>query len=72
MQIRTEYRTNATGKGQILAKCRGSQRTVSYDHDHTPEWNHGNAAGVLALALGLAWSDEATHENLDGEHRFSL
>lgn len=61
MTITTTYKTNHNGTGQILAKGAGRQRTVAYNDAHSPEWNHGNAAGELALALGLAWHDDIAH-----------
>lgn len=51
MKITTAYKTNAKGTGQIVAKLAGMQRTVTYDHAHTAEWNHGTAAGTVVLAM---------------------
>jgi hypothetical protein len=45
--IRTEYRTDASGKGKITAKGKGKQRTVPYDHSKGVDANHGAAAGAL-------------------------
>lgn len=66
MNIRTRYTSNANGCGQILAKGAGRQRTVSYDDALSSDANHGNAAGTLALALGLKWSENIVHTVLDG------
>ncbi len=72
-RITTQYKTNASGKGQILAKGGGKQRTVNYDHGAYDDRNHGEAAGTLALALGLSWSDEITHEvTAAGRHVFTF
>jgi hypothetical protein len=73
MNITTKYQTNASGTGQILAKGAGKQRTVAYNQERTPDWNHGNAAGVLANALGLTRADARDAEHTveaDGRHRF--
>lgn len=63
--IRTAYSTNANGAGRIVAKGAGKQRTVSLDLSKSSEWNHGNAAGTLALTLGLPWSDAIEHDSSD-------
>ena len=60
--IRTQYKTNANGGSQILAKGAGKQRTVGYDPSRSSDWNHGNAAGTLALVLGLDWHDSVEHD----------
>lgn len=75
MNITTVYKTNHNGTGQILAKGGGKQRTVEYDHALSADRNHGTAAGVLALALGLTWHDGITHDASESSvkgHRFSL
>ena len=71
--IRTQYRTNASGRSQILAKGGGKQRTVNFDASKSSDWNHGTAAGVLALALGLAWHDGIEHDQNDSgtKHGFA-
>lgn len=51
MRINTKYQTNANGRGQILATGAGRQRTSNYDDAKSLRWNHGNAAGTLALVL---------------------
>jgi len=51
MNITTTKKNNHNGTAQILAKGGGRQRTVSYDSSKSIEWNHGNAAGTLALVL---------------------
>lgn len=51
MNITTTKKNNHNGTPQILAKGNGKQRTVSYDLSKSIEWNHGNAAGTLALVL---------------------
>lgn len=53
MKIRTAYKTNGSGTGQIVAKGGGKQRTVTYDHRMTAAENHGAAAGVLANVFGF-------------------
>lgn len=63
--------SNANGRAQRIATGAGKQRTVSLDFSKSDDWNAGNAAGTLALALGLKWHDGITHERLDGSvHRF--
>lgn len=49
--IRTQYKTNNNGTGQILAKGGGKQRTVAFDPALSSDRNHGLAAGTLALVL---------------------
>lgn len=51
MNITTKHTSNVNGRGQIVAKGGGKQRTVSLDHSKSNDWNHGNAAGTLALVL---------------------
>lgn len=63
--IRTAYKSNANGRGQILAKGLGKQRTVNLDLSKSNDWNHGHAAGVLALAAGLDWHDGIEHDQSD-------
>lgn len=72
--IHTKYKTNASGKSQIVARGGGKQRTVSLDHAESLDWNHGNAAGTLALVLGLKDHPGITHrQNEDGtEHMFEI
>lgn len=65
MIVRTQYKTNASGRSQILAKGGGKQKTVSYDAARSSDWNHGNAAGALALVLGLSWHDGIEHDMSD-------
>lgn len=73
MIIRTAATSNASGRSQIVAKGGGKQRTVSVDLSKSSDWNHGNAAGTLALALGLKWSDSIGHDSNDSgtKHGFS-
>jgi hypothetical protein len=72
--IRTSYQTNASGRSQILAKGGGKQRTVNYDDSKSSDWNHGNAAGTLALVLGLSWDDRIGHDSNESgtKHGFSF
>jgi hypothetical protein len=51
LTIVTTYKTNAAGKGQVIAKGENKQRTVTYDQSKSIEWNHGAAAGTLANVL---------------------
>jgi hypothetical protein len=60
--IRTAYKTNAKGSGQIVAKGSGKQRTIPFDHAKSSAANHGTAAGTLALALDLPWHDGIEHD----------
>lgn len=71
--ITTTYKVNDKGAGRITAKGNGKQRTISYDHSRTPEQNHGDAAGTLALALDFPKdaADVCQHvNNGDGTHTF--
>lgn len=63
--IRTSYKSNANGTGQIVAKCGGKQRTVNLDLSKSNDWNHGNAAGTLALVLGLPADVDIEHDSND-------
>lgn len=72
--IVTKYVGPEGAKGsRILAKGAGKQRTVNYDDALSSERNHGLAAGTLAQALGLPWSDNIVHlSSQDGcKHTFS-
>lgn len=51
--VNTTYKTNASGRGQILAKANGKQRTVSYDDARTADYNHAAGAAALANVLGV-------------------
>jgi hypothetical protein len=78
LTITTQYTSNASGRSQIVAKGGGRQRTVSVDLAKSADWNHGTAAGTLALVLvdplaRQAHADRATHTYLsDGKRRFTL
>lgn len=72
MNIKTTLKTD-TNKGtqKILAKGGGKQKTVPATSNLSEAGNHGNAAGTLALILGLKWSDSITH-TVDGDvHTFT-
>lgn len=71
--ITTKYGSTATGAGRITAKGAGKQRTIPYSHARSAEQNHGDAAGTLALALGLTDHDGITHMGFnDGTHKFNI
>jgi hypothetical protein len=71
--IRTQYTTTSTGAGRVVAKGGGKQRTITYDHGQSPRRNHGNAAGELALVLGLPWDDRITHIGFaNSTHQFNF
>jgi hypothetical protein len=53
MNIKTKYQTNSKGTGQVIAKARGKQRTIPYDHGMNLPRNHGVAAATIARALGV-------------------
>lgn len=84
MIVKTKYVSNAQGRGQVIAKSQGKQRTVSYDASKSNDWNHGNAAGVLIDALGVFTDNRLTmyrtgavsifHQSSDDgcQHTFSL
>lgn len=61
---------NPTGD-KIVAKCNGKQRTTPVDPSKGRDWNHGNAAGTLALALDLPWHDGIEHDHDGIVHRFA-
>lgn len=72
--IHTKYKTNASGRSQVLAKGGGKQRTVNWDASRSTDWNHGNAAGTLALVLDLKWREGISHRQNDAgtEHMFEV
>lgn len=72
--IHTKTTSNASGRSQVIAKGGGRQRTVSVDQSKSNDWNHGNAAGTLGLALGLTWRDGISHRQSDDgtEHMFEV
>lgn len=72
--IRTEYKTNAKGAGQIVAKGGGVQRTTPFDQSKSSEHNHGTAAGVLSLVLDWPWHKRITHDSNDAgtKHTFQF
>lgn len=69
--ITTTYTTTDKGAGRIVAKGNGKQRTIPFDHEVSVDRNHGNAAGELALVLGLPWVDTIVHGPMGGgKHLF--
>lgn len=61
-------RTAQTVPGKIVATVtmgggRKRQRTVAIDTDKGLNWNHGNAAGELALAVDLVWHPSIEHDH---------
>lgn len=73
MNITTKHQpATDTKPATILARGAGKQRTVAYDPSKSADWSHGNAAGVLGLALGLSWSDNITREDTDTGIRFNF
>lgn len=81
MKIVTRHTSNAAGRGQVIAKGNGKQRTISWDHSKSADWNHGAAAGTLAVALvGKHTGPDADQVvstaihtvNDDGSHTFNL
>jgi hypothetical protein len=49
--------SNNSGRPQRKATGAGRQRTVSVDLGKSEDWNAGNAAGTLGLALGWKADD---------------
>lgn len=73
--IRTAYNTHPTsGASRITAKGGGRQRTIQFDPAKSSDRNHGEAAGTLALVLGLDWHDGITHDMNDSgtKHGFQF
>lgn len=72
--IHTKYVTNSAGRSQVKATGGGRQRTVNWDASRSTDWNHGNAAGVLGLVLGLKWREGISHRQNDAgtEHMFEV
>lgn len=67
MNITAKHNTETD---KIVAKGGGKQRTVAFDHSKSEDWNIGNAAGTLALVLGLEWSEDIQHVNHPSGHAF--
>lgn len=74
--ITTKYVSNASGRGGVLAKGGGKQRTIPWDHSKSDDRNHGEAAGTLALVLFQGATARriavktATHEYHENGHTF--
>lgn len=49
--ITTAHTSNASGRGQVIAKGHGKQRTVSWNHAVSVDANHGAALGALLNVL---------------------
>lgn len=70
--ITTTIAHTSTGATRIVAKGKGKQRTISYDHATSHDRQHGEAAGTLALVLGLPNVENISHEIVDGNtHKFA-
>jgi hypothetical protein len=69
MLIKTTKTAAANGAGNVVATVsvngKRRQRTVRWDHARSAAWNHGNAAGVLAEAVDLGWSDKVQHDSTE-------
>lgn len=74
MKVVTRFTSNASGRNQVIAKGGGKQRTVSWEHAESVDWNHGAAAGTLLAAIGgYTANDPMTHVvNNDGSHTFEV
>jgi hypothetical protein len=83
MKIRTQFKSNAHGAGQIVATSGGRQKTTNTDLSKSSDWNHGTAAGALLLAipahpfntaLVVKGFDALSHDSNDSGtvHTFSL
>lgn len=78
MRIVTQYKTNANGRGQIVAKSGGKQKTISYDSVYSSETNHGHAAGALIAEKFPesipAWQAGGEHDSNDSGtvHTFTV
>lgn len=72
MNIRTRVTHTDSGSTKVKATGAGKQRTISYDHERSHDANMGEAAGTLALALGLDWHDGITHEQDGPVHVFTF
>jgi hypothetical protein len=55
MDITTTYKTNAHGRGQIVARgIGGKQKTTNYDDSSSSAANHGTAAARLIIHVNAA------------------
>ena len=71
--VTTRYRTTDKGQGRITATAQGKQATTVYDHEHSREWNHGNAAGELLRRMGFTSNIGVTHTAHDNaRHTFEV
>jgi hypothetical protein len=64
MKIKTAYKSNHHGAGQILARVaegayKGRQLTRGYDHSLNREDNHRETARALAIRLGYPQEAQA-------------
>lgn len=69
MKIRTEH-VSGTPTAKIRAKGAGKQRTIMVQ-EATPA-AHGEAAGELALVLGLSWNDGITADHNEEKTKFGF
>ena len=71
--IRTQY-VNVNGTPKVVAKGKGKQRTIPFDLARSSDYNHGHAAGTLAVALGLNWHGGIIHDSNDAgtQHGFFI
>lgn len=57
MNVTTTYRSNAQGRGQVIARAtiggKSRQKTSNFDQAKSTARNHGEAAGNLLLANAL-------------------
>lgn len=51
LSITTTKFNNDSGAPKVKATAGKRQKTVSYDLSRSSDWNHGNAAGALLLAM---------------------
>jgi hypothetical protein len=65
LTIRTQRKSNANGRSVIVAKGGGKQRTIPVDLNRGSDYNHGAAAGTLAVALGVKWHPGVLHTSND-------
>lgn len=47
ISIITTVTSNASGKGQVVAKGHGKQRTIALDHSKSDVWNRATAMATL-------------------------
>jgi hypothetical protein len=66
--VTTKKDSNGSGAGIIIARSGKTQKTTRYNHAKSSDWNHGEAAGALLLALDAKAGTSHAIEFVKGLH----